>query len=314
MIYFKVIAILFTFGAGLLQIGLEYKWHDKRTKEHKRVRYLLVGLMILGWLSASFLVVYDDIQSAKQLKTITDSKDAAEKAKENAEEAKETAEEAARAAEERELKAVEAREQIKKELEALQEQIKPVVALATAKYPSLDVNSALLNLANDVQKLQKENEELRNQTKELKKQTKDLSDRDYFHSLNSEIRSRVVRNLTNILESYRNRKIQITVICESGNTMRQRVTRQLVGILSESGIETKGPIGTTTFSRGVLPAVRLELNKEDKDIAMQLARALNPYLNVRFSGKVNNQNEPGKISLEIYGNPLFTEDGVVTFP
>ncbi|MFH2064212.1 MAG: hypothetical protein ABIK15_03305 [Pseudomonadota bacterium] len=55
-------------------------------------------------------------------------------------------------AEKNELKAEDERKRIKTKLEDLQEQIKPVVELATEKYPAIDVKSALANLANDFQK------------------------------------------------------------------------------------------------------------------------------------------------------------------
>jgi len=293
MILIKIIAILITTGAGLLQIGLEHKWHDKRTKKHKTIRSFLLLLMIVGFLSASILVVYDDRQSELQVRTLTDLKDNAEKATKDSEK--------------RELKAVEDRERIKEELEELQTRIKPVIKLATKKYPTLDINSALVKLADDVQDLQKQNEELR-------KITKDLAERDYFHPLNSMTKSIVVQRLNQIISSASNREIQITIVSESGNTNRQKVARQLVEILSECGFKTTGPSAAMTFSRGVLPAVRIAVNPADEDIARQLAFALNPYLNVRFSGKAKNDNEQGKISIAIYGDPIFSDDGVVTFP
>ena len=85
MILFKIIAIFLTAGAGLLQIGLEYRWHDKRTKKHKRIRSLLIFLMIIGVLTASFLVFYDDQQSEKQIKSLTELKSGFEKEASDAE-------------------------------------------------------------------------------------------------------------------------------------------------------------------------------------------------------------------------------------
>lgn len=293
MIFIKIIAILLVTGAGLVQIGLEYRWHDKRTKKHKRVRSFLILIMIVGFLTASISVTYDDRQSEKQIQAVTDLKNGAEKA--------------AKDAEERESKAIQDRERIKEELSELQEQIKPVVKLAAEKYPTLDVKSALVKLADDIQNLQKQNETLRQQTENLKAQ-------DYFHPLNSSIKSIVDQRLNQILSFTINKKIQITIISESGNTNRQKVAQQLVKILSDVGFPTKGPSPTMTFSKGVLPAVRMELNPADEGIARQLAYALNPYLNVKFSGKSKNVYEQGKITISIYGNPIFSADGSVTFP
>lgn len=293
MILFKIIAIFLTAGAGLLQIGLEYKWHDKRTKKHKRIRCLLIFLMIIGFLAASFLVFYDDRQSEKQIKSLTELKSGFEKE--------------ASDAEERESKAIEDRERIKKELDELQEQIKPVIQLATEKYPSLDIEDALAKLAEEVQDLQKQNEE-------LQRQTKYLSARDYFHPLNSNTKSIVLERLKQVKDSLGDREIEISIISEPGNINRQRVAKELVAILKESNFKTSGPAQAMVFSKSVLPPVRISINRSDADIARGLSFALNPFLNVKFSGKVKNDYTPGKINIEIYGNPIFKEDGVVTFP
>ena len=293
MIFIKIIAMLLTTGAGLLQIGLEYRWHDKRTKKHKRVRSSLILLMIVGFLTASILVTYDDRQSEKQIQTLTDLKNGSERA--------------AKDAEKRESRAVEDRERIKEELTELQEQIKPVVKLATEKYPTLDVKSALVKLADDVQDLQKQNEELRRQTKKL-------SARDYFQPLNSEIKNIVTERLKQVQASSNDRDIEIIIVSETGNTNRQKVAKELVAILKECGFGTSGPTPTMTFSKGILPPIRISVNEADKNIARQLADALNPFLNVQFSGKVKKDLKPGKINIEIHGDPLFNENGTVTFP
>lgn len=85
MIVFKIIAISIATGVALLQIGLDSKWHDRRTKKHKRIRSRLIILMILSALTALFLVIYDDWQSQKQIGTLTDLKKSAEKAATDAE-------------------------------------------------------------------------------------------------------------------------------------------------------------------------------------------------------------------------------------
>lgn len=277
----------------MVQIGLEYKWHDKRTKTHKKIRSFLILLIILGFLSASVIVIFDDRQSDKQVQALTELKDSAEKATKNSEA--------------REQKAIEDRERIREELEKLQAQIKPVVKLATDKYPTLDVNSALIKLADDIQDLQKQNIYLRKQTETLKA-------KDYFHPLDSRNKNIVDQRLRQIISSTSNRKIKLIIISESGNTNRQKVAQQLVKILTESGFNAEGPAPVMTFSKGVMPAVRMELNPADEDIAMQLAYALNPYLNVKFSGKTKNAHEQGKITIAIHGNPIFSVDGSVTFP
>jgi len=67
----------------------------------------------------------------------------------------------AKNAEIRELKALEDRERIRQELEKLQIQIKPVLKLATEKYPTLNIDVALQKLYDDIQDLQRQNTELK---------------------------------------------------------------------------------------------------------------------------------------------------------
>ncbi len=99
MILVKIIAIVIATAAGLLRFGLEYRWHDKRTNKHKKVKALLILLMVVGLLTASILVVWDGQQSEEQIQS---------------------AEKAAKDSERRELKAIEDRESIKVDLDALQ--------------------------------------------------------------------------------------------------------------------------------------------------------------------------------------------------
>jgi hypothetical protein len=148
----------------------------------------------------------------------------------------------------------------------------------------------------------------------LQRQTKDLNARDYFHPLNVSTKNIVIERLQKIVATGGHRDLQVTIVSESGNTKRQKVAKQLVEILSDCGFNVIGPTPTMTFSKGVLPAVSVELNPADEEIARQLAFALNPYLHVQFSGKKKNEIEQGKISIAVYGDPIFSEDGVVTFP
>lgn len=85
MIVLKIIAISIATGVALLQLGLDSKWYDRRTKKHKRIRSLLIVLMILSALTALFLVIYDDWQSQKQIQNLIALKKSAVKAAADAE-------------------------------------------------------------------------------------------------------------------------------------------------------------------------------------------------------------------------------------
>ncbi len=158
----KIIAIILASGAALLKDFLEYKWHDKRTKVHKQVRFVLVLLTIVGGVIASALVIYDDGQLKKQIETAEINEGNSEK---------------------RESEAI-------KKLDALQEQIRPIASLAAEKYPTLDVTNALVKIARDVQDQKRQNEELQRRTEQLfTKQFTQLSER-----LNSLVKNGAITN------------------------------------------------------------------------------------------------------------------------
>ena len=116
MIYLKIIALIISIGAGLIRVGLDYKWHDKRTNKHKLIKNILVVLMILGLLFMPFVVWYDQQQAEKVIKDAIN----------------------------REKQAISERKQITDELNRLQKQIQPIIEIAIEKYPNLKIEEALV--------------------------------------------------------------------------------------------------------------------------------------------------------------------------
>lgn len=163
MITLKIIAIALPTLSGIIQFGLEYYWKDRRTNKHKRIRCLLILIMIIGFFTAVVLVVYDDKDAQHQISTLTDLKLKAEN------EALES--------EKRERRAQEDRKHIQLKLNKINEQIKPLVDIAVAKYPNISVDEALQNLAERIETIESDSantkKELDNTKKELLKKTSD---------------------------------------------------------------------------------------------------------------------------------------------
>lgn len=128
MITLKIIAIIIATLSSLLQIGLEYKWKDKRKKSHKRIRRLLIALIIFSSFSAISLVIYDGKQ-AKHAMLLAD---------------------------QRARKAQGDRERIQDKLDRLNRQIEPLIAIAKVKYPNLNSEKALLKLSQDLKRIEGE--------------------------------------------------------------------------------------------------------------------------------------------------------------
>lgn len=68
MLILKILAPVFILVLALFHIALEYKWHDRRTKKHKRVRFLLGTLLILSTI-VTVVLVFNDHQDGQHLQS-----------------------------------------------------------------------------------------------------------------------------------------------------------------------------------------------------------------------------------------------------
>jgi prefoldin subunit 5 len=248
--------------------------------------------MILGAIIAAVLIVLDDRQSTAQIKTLT--------------ELKSSADSAAYHAAGREEDAKKDRTELKQEIVKLRSRIDPFLSLATARYPSIDPEKALERLAQDIK-------ELKQRSEQLDARTQRLAERDFFRPLGSNPRQLVVANLKRVFARFPGPKISVSVSVEIGHSGRQTVAKELVDILQEGGAQVSGPLPVMTFAKGVLPAVIIKMNPADEDVARALAEVLNPFVKTVFSGTKKADIEVGKISVNLHGEPLFDENGVVTF-
>jgi predicted PurR-regulated permease PerM len=67
MIVIKVLAPIATFIIGILQVLLERKWHDKRTRKHRVVVTVLYGAMIVAAVFAVLAIIDDERQMQELL-------------------------------------------------------------------------------------------------------------------------------------------------------------------------------------------------------------------------------------------------------
>ncbi len=121
MLLLKIVAIAIACAAGLLQIGLEYKWHDKRTKLHRVTRRFLIAVVLVGTIMAIALVILDDRQARTQIANLTH--------------LQLTAEASAADAVGREKQAIQDRASLREEISELADTLEPFLAMATARYP-----------------------------------------------------------------------------------------------------------------------------------------------------------------------------------
>ena len=105
---------------------------------------------------------------------------------------------------------------------------------------------------------------------------------------------------------------EIVVDVIDGSNDCKRVRQDLVSIFKKAGINARTEKTGFSFSKSVsVPS--MEMNENMKGIAIALTEAIQPYMTVKFHGKVKKTLEDGIIRIILKGNPLFHDDGSVEF-
>lgn len=71
MLWFKLFAPVLLFAIAFVRLGLQDKWHDRRTKEHKRILGLLVCLMVVAMLTSCFAIWWDSSEASDLKSQVT---------------------------------------------------------------------------------------------------------------------------------------------------------------------------------------------------------------------------------------------------
>lgn len=255
MIIIKIIAIIITTASGLLQIGLEYRWRDKRTKFHKSIRSLLIVLMVIGSITAVTLLIYDDKDSKEQIKSLTFLKNSAEKSAKDAESQinsltilRLNAERTALEAEKRELKAQEDRSKIQGELDKINEQMKPLLDIAVAKYPNVSADKALRQLAERINSIEAETV---NTKKELENTKQELILKTSDRKLTKEQEQFLIQSLSGISG-------KVIVNADLADSEANMYANQIKAALSETNLEVVNQPSTgivSLYRKGIVVLV-----------------------------------------------------------
>lgn len=299
MIFIKIIAIISTFLAGLIQIALEYRWHDKRTKKHKRVRSLLICFMILGVLVATISVIWDDRQSEEREQRAIDDR-VKIKADLNSLQAK--YDQQVLEARSFEHAATQQRKQLESQIEGLQDKLEPFVTIATNRFPGqYDEKIALSKLANELR-------ELESRTKKIETEKERERIQSTYKRPDLRLRNQVISRLRTIIE--KEKSLVISIEYEMGNQLRLRVVNDLITMIKEANIPVNRTSSQTHF-RKPPPPMRAIFHPDDEQLFHNVISAFRGYL----GGKITRTRKPdtprGKIRLKFYGEPVFfTNTGV----
>jgi hypothetical protein len=209
-------------------------------------------------------------------------------------------------AENRDRGAKEDRVRLQNEFTAIKLRLEPFVQIAKARYPGVDADLALKKLAQEV-------DLLKNKTERIETRTEELASREVYRPLVSLLKGKVVADFKMIKEKYNERNLHVKLNFEIGNRNRQFISRDLAELFRLSEIKAEEPASVSTFPSGggVLPPAEMRFHPEDVDLAEDLAKSINGFVNVRFQGKKDNKLERGTVLICFYGNPLFSKDGSV---
>jgi len=172
--------------------------------------------------------------------------------------------------------------------------VAPLQKKAEELYPELESAAALAKLARDLETV------------------RSLATRDVYKPLSQAQRDALVQNLIQIRERYTNPP-KLVIAVEQGNSSRMRVGTDLKSFLDSAGFTT-GQRPQQTFRTGAPPDVRITFNPANLQLVQELATVIGQgYINKQFSGKKNEKFGKEEIEIEINGDPLFSEAGIVTF-
>lgn len=141
----------------------------------------------------------------------------------------------------------------------------------------------------------------------------DLS--ESFRSLDPDIRTSLVRELRAFRDRHRDRELQVPIVFQSGSGSRQRLSADLEAILRDSGFRTRA--SSAMIVPGNPPPafhnISITPNPGDIEVADQLASLLHAFIQTDFFVREEPGRTVGALTITIYGEPLFAENGAVSF-
>ena len=172
--------------------------------------------------------------------------------------------------------------------------IAPLQKKAEELYPELESATALAKLAKDIETV------------------RSLATRDVYKPLGKTLSDALVQHLTQIRELYTNPP-KLVIAVEQGNSTRMRVGSDLKSFLDRAGFITElRP--QQTFRKSSPPDVSITFNPINLQLVQKLADVIGQsFINKQFSGTKNEKFGKEEIVIAINGDPLFSEEGIVTF-
>ncbi len=184
--------------------------------------------------------------------------------------------------------------ELHRELPYYKNLVAPLEQRAQQLYPELETAAALAKLADDVQTVRA------------------LANQDKYKPLSQKRRAQLESSLRSTFEAQA-KAPKIIFGVEQGNSPRLHVGSDLKALLEDAGFTVEFR-PQTSFRQGVPLDVTVSFHTSNTELVLQLANAIGTlFINRQFSGIKRDNLSESEIVIELNGDPLFTEEGVVTF-
>jgi type II secretory pathway predicted ATPase ExeA len=135
-------------------------------------------------------------------------------------------------------------------------------------------------------------------------------DRSTYRQPSILLQNQVISRLKHIASLHDD--LAINIVCELGDQQRLRVVKDLVSMIEAAEISVKLSTEQTFFLKAP-PPVRMSYNPNDEDLFRKVITALESYMGGQATRILKEEMQPGVISLEFYGAPVFLANTRVGF-
>ncbi len=285
MLLLKLLVPILMFIVSLLQLLWGQKWG---TEPSKKIRFGLPFFLCLLAITTAFIVWQED----KRNNSLQGSLDGLAKQNVLAEKENKTD-----------------RKLLQDKIDNLQETLNPFLKIAETRHPNVSGETALTQLAREIETLTKK-------TERIETTTQQVVSRDHYRPLVDTAKTMIVQNIKRIAAKYSGTTIVVSINSEIGSQNRQQVAKELSEILKLSALQVEGPHYMSTYpaaGSGPFPPIGITCNPSDWTIVAELVEAWQPFLKARVQGKKSDAAKEGRLSVTIWGDPLFEQDGSVSF-
>lgn len=178
------------------------------------------------------------------------------------------------------------------EIQRLEQSLTPFRTIALEKYVGPE-QEVLQKLAADIENI------------------RSLAIRDEYNTLVAKKQEELITTLQSVYEKHSDINPRIVVSVQEGSSVRQKVANDLIKYFKNAGWEAS-KMSRTFFDRST--DISIKMNPEDIGLAEQVANIVHSiFISEMFAAAKSEKCGRGEIIIELDGDPLFSNAGVVSF-